>query len=160
MVAMWDHLAESVIMVETPLSAVSWQGAMHSHLRMMELPRCWCGAAYDDHKSCDTHSDHDAPRTPAGAYHLPCYDSASLDTSGCWSPYDIGPAHTRLLHLPTTMGHAPHRLMSVDHKMHTKVLPTHVGVRRPAPACCCKSAGSTPCTLGSLHCERRYGNHC
>jgi hypothetical protein len=154
MAATWDCLAESVIMVETPLSAVSQLGATHSHLRMMELPRCWCGTAYDNHKSRDTYSDHDAPRTPAGTYCLPHYNSASPDASGRCSPYNIVPAHTQApafayYHGPRSQSTHDCRPQSVH-----EVLAAHVGVRHPAPACCYKSAGSTPCTIGSLRCER------
>jgi len=54
-VVMWDRLVESVIVVETPLLAVSQMGATHNHLRTMELPRCWWGATYDNRKDHDTH---------------------------------------------------------------------------------------------------------
>ena len=76
---MCDCLVEPVIVAETPLFAVSWLGATHSHLSMTELPRCWCGATCDDCKSHDAHSGHDDCRTPAGAYCLPHYDSTSPD---------------------------------------------------------------------------------
>jgi len=149
--AMWDRLVKSAIVVETPLFAVSWMGATHSHLRMMESPRCWCSTAYNNCKDHDTHSDHDNHCTPASTYCLPRYDSASPDTTGRCSQLML-----ELLCLPAIMGHAPVRLTTVDHE----VLPTHVGVIHPAPAYCYKSAGSTPCTLGSLHCEQQYGSHC
>jgi hypothetical protein len=74
-VAIWDCLAELAIVVETPLPAVSQQRATHSHPKRMASPRCWCGAAYDNCRSHATHSDHDAPCTPAGAYRLPHYNS-------------------------------------------------------------------------------------
>ena len=152
-VVMWDCLAESTIMVETPLFVVSWLGATHSHLRTMESPRCWCGAAYDDRKSCDTHSGHDNPRTPAGTYCLPRYDSTSPDTSGRCSPYNIAPAHARAPVLAYYHRPCPCSTHDCQPRNVRKAPPAHVSARRPAPACHYKSAGSTPCTIGSLHCE-------
>jgi hypothetical protein len=159
MEAMWDHLLASAIMVETPLFAVSRLGATHSHLRTTESPQCWCGAAYDDRMSHDTHSSHDDPCTPVSAYYLPHYDSTSPDASGYHSPYETGPAHARAPALTDYFRPCPRSAHDCRPQNVHEALPMHDGVKCPAPAYRYKSAGSHPCTIGSLRCERRYGNH-